>query len=486
VLYLLPEIALTTQMTERVQRVLGDQVLVYHSRLNHNERVELWNKVKDGHSAVLGPRSALFLPYSKLDLIIVDEEHDPSYKQREPNPRYQGRDAALMLGHQCGAKVLLGTATPSIETYHNAQTGKYGYVAMNDRYGGIALPEVIIADARREQMEQKMHNHFTTTLLDELKAALERGEQAILFQNRRGYSPAYRCPTCGWHSECINCDVSLTYHKLKEQLKCHYCGYTTKPPVECPACASTQLVLQGFGTEKIEDELKIFLPNAKIGRLDLDTVKGKDGHARIIGEFEDGSIDILVGTQMVTKGLDFERVGVVGILSADQLLQFPDFRASERGFQLMLHVAGRAGRKHRQGKVVIQAFNVSHPVIGEVLAGDYARFYQREIAERQQFGYPPFQRLIRITLKHKTPQVVNEAAKLYTHWLRQQLGEWVLGPAVPQVGRVRLQYLLDLLIKFERSPEKMAFVKKCIRTANDQLAQTQGFSGVRVVVDVDP
>lgn len=486
VLYLLPEIALTTQMTERVQRVLGDQVLVYHSRLNHNERVELWNRVKDGHPAVLGPRSALFLPYRQLSLIIVDEEHDPSYKQREPNPRYQGRDAALMLGHQWGAKVLLGTATPSIETYHNAQTGKYGYVAMKERFGGIALPEVIIADARREELEQKMHNHFTTTLLDELRAALERGEQAILFQNRRGYSPTYRCPTCGWHSECINCDVSLTYHKVKEQLKCHYCGYTTKPPVECPACGSTQLLLLGFGTEKIEDELKIFLPNAKIGRLDFDTAKGKDGHARIIGEFEEGGIDVLVGTQMVTKGLDFERVGVVGVLSADQLLQFPDFRASERGFQLMLQVAGRAGRKHRQGKVVIQAFNVAHPVIGEVLAGDYAAFYQREIAERQQFGYPPFQRLIRITIKHKTPQVVNDAAKLYTYWLRQQLGEWVLGPAVPSVGRVRLQYLLDVLIKFDRAPEKMAFVKKCIRAANDQLAQTQGFSGVRVVVDVDP
>jgi primosomal protein N' (replication factor Y) len=486
VLYLLPEIALTAQITERVQKVLGDEVAVYHSRLNHNERVELWNKVKGGHSAVLGPRSALFLPFTKLSLIIVDEEHDPSYKQREPNPRYHGRDTAIMLAHQFGAKVLLGTATPAVETYQNTQTGKYGLVSMNERYGGIAMPEIVIADARREQIEQTLHNHFTSKLLDELKAALERGEQAILFQNRRGYSPTQRCPTCSWHSECVNCDVSLTYHKFLELLKCHYCGYSTKPPTECPACGSTQLTLQGFGTEKIEDELKIFLPDAKIGRMDFDTVKGKNAHARIINEFEEGKIDILVGTQMVTKGLDFERVGVVGVLSADQLLQFPDFRAAERGFQLMLQVAGRAGRKHRQGKVIIQAFNTAHPVIAEVLVGDYAAFYRREIKERMEFAYPPYLRLIRITLKHKKPQTVNDAMRLYAHWLKQQLGEWVLGPAVPYVGRVRNFYLVDVLIKVERNPQKIAFVKRHIRAATDQLQQTQGYSNVRISIDVDP
>ncbi|MEL7219727.1 MAG: primosomal protein N' [Bacteroidota bacterium] len=486
VLYLLPEIALTAQITERVQKVLGDDIAVYHSRLNHNERIELWNKVKGGQSAVLGPRSALFLPFTDLQLIIVDEEHDPSYKQREPNPRYHGRDTAIMLAHQFGAKVLLGTATPAVETYQNTQTGKYGLVKIEERYGGIAMPEIVVADARHEQIEQTLHNHFTSKLLDELKAALERGEQAILFQNRRGYSPTQRCPTCGWHSECVNCDVSLTYHKFLETLKCHYCGYSTKPPTECPACGNTNLTLQGFGTEKIEDELKIFLPDAKIGRMDFDTVKGKNAHARIINDFEEGKIDILVGTQMVTKGLDFERVGVVGILSADQLLQFPDFRAAERGFQLMLQVAGRAGRKHRQGKVVIQAFNTAHPVIDEVLASDYAAFYRREIQERMQFSYPPYLRLIRITLKHKKPQTVNDAMRLYAHWLKQQLGEWVLGPAVPYVGRVRNYYLVDLLIKIERNPQKIAFAKKHIRTATNQIHQTQGYSNVRVSIDVDP
>ena len=486
VLYLLPEIALTAQITDRVQKVLGDEVVVYHSRLNHNERVELWQKIRAGHSAVLGPRSALFLPYRNLSLIIVDEEHDPSYKQREPNPRYHGRDTAIMLAHQFGAKVLLGTATPAIETYHNTQSGKYGLVELKERFGGISLPEIVLADARKAQQEQQLYNHFTGTLLEALKAALERGEQAILFQNRRGYSPTYRCPTCGWHSECVNCDVSLTYHKFKEILKCHYCSYSTKLPEQCPACGSTQLTLQGFGTEKIEDELKIFLPDAKIGRMDLDTVKGKNAHARIIGEFEDGKIDILVGTQMVTKGLDFERVGVVGVLSADQLLQFPDFRASERGFHLMRQVAGRAGRKHRQGQVVIQAFNTAHPVIKEVIDGNYPAFFHRELTERSQFGYPPFVRLIRITLKHKKPQVVNDAMRLYAHWLKQALGEWVLGPAVPYVGRVRTYYLLDVLIKIGRNPQKIKFAKHHIRQASDKLKQTQGFSNVRISIDVDP
>jgi len=486
VLYLLPEIALTTQIIERVQRVLGESIVVYHSRLNHNERVEIWNKVQAGQAAVLGPRSAMFLPYRQLGLIIVDEEHDPSYKQREPNPHYHGRDTGIMLAHIFGAKVLLGTATPAVESYQNAQTGKYGLVTMTERFGGVAMPEIVIADARREQLEQTLHNHFTSRLLDELKAALERGEQAILFQNRRGYSPTYRCPTCGWHSECINCDVSLTYHKFQEILKCHYCGYSTKLPTECPACASPQLTLLGFGTEKIEDELKIFLPDAKIGRMDFDTVKGKYAHARIIGEFEEGKIDILVGTQMVTKGLDFERVGVVGILSADQLLQFPDFRSAERGFQLMLQVAGRAGRKHRQGKVIIQAFNTAHPVIAEVLAGDYAAFFRREIQERHQFAYPPFHRLIRITLKHKNPKTVNDAMQLYAHWLKQALGEWVLGPAVPYVGRVRNYYLLDLLVKLEQAPDKIKFAKQHIRAATDKIHLTQGYSNVRVSIDVDP
>ncbi len=486
ILYLLPEIALTSQIITRVQKVLGDDIVVYHSKLNNNERVEIWNKVRKGQKAVLGPRSALFLPYQNLSFIVVDEEHDPSYKQRDPNPRYHGRDTAIMLAHQHGAKVLLGTATPALESYQNTKTGKYGLVEMHERFGGIAMPEIIIADMKKEQLEQTLHNHFTTCLLDELKAALERGEQAILFQNRRGYSPTYRCPSCAWHSECINCDVSLTYHKFHDALKCHYCGYSIKPPTECPACGNHQLTLKGFGTEKIEDELQIFLPDAKIGRMDLDTVRGKNAHARIINDFEEGKIDILVGTQMVTKGLDFERVGVVGVLSADQLMQFPDFRAAERAFQLMLQVAGRAGRKHKQGKVIIQAYNASHAVIQEVLAGDYQAFFRREIQERHDFRYPPFNRLIRITLKHKKPQVVNDSMRLYAHWIKQQLGDSVIGPAVPYVGRVRSYYLLDLLIKLDRDAKRIKFAKAQIRKATEKLHLTQGYSNVRVSVDVDP
>ena len=446
----------------------------------------MWNGVLKDKPVVLGARSALFLPFRKLGLIIVDEEHDSSYKQYDPSPRYNARDAAVYLAHLHGAKTLLGTATPSLESYFNAKTGKYGLVGMPERFGGLQLPAVELVDAKRQMQEQKLHSHFTSVLLDELKAALERGEQAILFQNRRGYSPTYRCLTCDWHSECIHCDVSLTYHKFKNVLKCHYCGYTARLPDACPACGAKQLVLKGFGTEKIEDELKIYLPDAKIGRMDLETVRGKNAHAKLINDFEEGRLDILVGTQMVTKGLDFEKVGVVGVLSADQLLQFPDFRAGERAFQLMLQVSGRAGRKHKQGKVIIQAFNTTSPVIREVLANDYAGFFTREMMERQQFKYPPYYRLIRITLKHKKPQTLNEGASLFENALKSKLGEWAIGPAVPYVGRVRGYYLLDFLIKLPRDAKKIRFAKEVVQQAIDGMQQTSGYSGVRVNVDVDP
>ncbi|MCB9287728.1 MAG: primosomal protein N' [Lewinellaceae bacterium] len=486
VLYLLPEIALTTQITGRLEKVFGGQIAIYHSRLNNNERVEMWNEVLKGKPAVLGARSALFLPFRKLGLIIVDEEHDNSYKQYDPNPRYNARDAAVYLAHLHGAKALLGTATPSVESYHNAKNGKYGLVEMPERFGGLQLPSVELVDAKRAMQEQKLHSHFTSVLLDELKAALERGEQAILFQNRRGYSPTYRCLTCDWHSECIHCDVSLTYHKFRNALKCHYCGYTTHLPDACPACGSKQLTLKGFGTEKIEDELKIFLPDARVGRMDLETVRGKNAHARLINDFEEGRLDILVGTQMVTKGLDFEKVGIVGVLSADQLLQFPDFRAGERAFQLMLQVSGRAGRKHKQGKVVIQAFNTASPVIREVLDNDYAGFFTREMMERQQFKYPPYYRLIRITLKHKNPKTVNEGAQAFEKMLKGKLGEWAIGPAVPYVGRVRGYYLLDFLVKLPRDAKKIRFAKEVVQESIDRMQQVSGLSGVRVNVDVDP
>ena len=486
VLYLLPEIALTTQIIMRLQKVFGDDIAVYHSRLNNNDRVELWKNVLHGKPIMLGARSAMFMPFTNLKLIIVDEEHDPSYKQNDPSPRYNGRDAAIYLANLFDANILLGTATPSIESYYNAKSGKYALVEMPDRFGGLELPEPVIADVKQELKERKLQSHFTTVLIDALKAALERKEQAILFQNRRGYAPTYRCNTCGWHSECIHCDVSLTYHKFLHVLKCHYCGYQTQLPKACPACGNQQLTLQGFGTEKIEDELKIYLPDAKIARMDLDTVRNKNAHGQIINDFEERRIDILVGTQMVTKGLDFDNVGIVGVLSADQLLQFPDFRASERAFQLITQVSGRAGRKHKRGKVVIQAMNTASPVLGEVLRHDFLSFFQREIQERHQFKYPPYARLIRLTLKHKKPEVLNDGAKIFAKALKEKLGDWVIGPAVPYVARVRSYFLIDFLIKMERDAKKIQYAKETLLEAIETLQTTDGYSTIRVNVDVDP
>lgn len=509
VLYLLPEVALTTQIISRLQKIFGDQIAVYHHRISNNEKVERWQRIyrpaapptPEGKphqlashpsplpphpNCILGARSALFLPFEHLGLVIVDEEHDTSYKQHDPAPRYHGRDAAVYLAHLHNAKVLLGTATPSVESYHNAKTGKYGLVEMNERFGGLQLPEILIADTREEAKLRKMQSHFTSLLLDELKAALARGEQAILFQNRRGYAPTLRCMSCQWHAECVNCDVSLTYHKFRHHLQCHYCGYQVSMPTICPACGSTDLKLQGFGTEKIEDELKIYLPDAHIGRMDYDAVRTKDAHARIINDFEERRTEVLVGTQMVTKGLDFENVGIVGVLSADQLLQFPDFRASERGFQLIVQVAGRAGRKGKRGKVIVQAGNVVHPVLREILDNDYAAFFDREIMERKSFGYPPFSRLIKITLKHKKPDVLNRGAAVFVKKLREKLGNRVLGPSVPAVGRVREYFLLDLLIKMELNPALWKMAKTSIGEATQAMQQQEGFSTVRVNVDVDP
>ncbi|MFQ5447498.1 MAG: primosomal protein N', partial [Saprospiraceae bacterium] len=437
-------------------------------------------------NCIVGARSSLFLPYTNLGLVIVDEEHDTSYKQHDPAPRYNGRDAAIYLAHLHEAKVVLGTATPSIESYYNAKTGKYGLVEMPERFGGTELPEIVIVDAKEEAKQRKLQSHFTSVLLDELKAALERGEQAILFQNRRGYAPTLRCITCGWHAECIHCDVSLTYHKYRHNLQCHYCGYQTTLATTCPACGGIELKLQGFGTQKIEDELKIYLPEATIGRMDYDAVRTKDSHIRIINDFEERRLQLLVGTQMVTKGLDFENVGIVGVLSADQLLQFPDFRSSERGFQLITQVAGRAGRKAKRGKVIVQAMNVAHPVLREVLDNDFQAFYSREIMERKSFHYPPFTRLIKVTLKHKKAEVLNRGTSVFVKSLRQKLGQRVMGPSVPSVGRVRNYFLLDILIKMEMNPKVWAMAKATIREATKTMQQGEGFSTVRVNVDVDP
>ncbi len=486
VLYLLPEIALTTQIISRLQKIFGQDVAVYHSRLNNQERVELWQSVLQGKPIMLGARSALFMPFLKLDLIIVDEEHDPSFKQNDPAPRYQGRDAAIFLATLHQAKILLGTATPSIETFYNAKKGKYGFVEMSERFGGIQLPEIIVADAKAELQQRKLQAHFTTTLIDELKAAIGRGEQAILFQNRRGFAPYYQCQVCAWHSECIHCDVSLTYHKLHHNLKCHYCGYQTKIPIACPECGSKELTIRGFGTEKIEDDIQVYLPDAKVGRMDLDTSRSKHSFAKIINDFEEGRLDILVGTQMVTKGLDFENVGVVGVLSADQLLQFPDFRAGERAFQLMTQVSGRSGRKHKRGKVVIQAFNPQHPVIANVVRNDFMSLYLREIQERQAFQYPPYFRLIHLTLKHKKPNVLNDGARLFVMLIKEKLGERVLGPAVPYISRVRGYFLLTVLVKLEKDMKLIRFAKAVILDAIQKVKAKEGLSGVRINIDVDP
>ena len=486
VLYLIPEIALTTQIIMRLERIFGDQINVFNSRINDNQRVEVWKSVKAGIPLVLGARSAMFLPYSNLQLIIVDEEHDPSYKQRDPAPRYNARDTAVYMVHLHGAKILLGTATPSIETYQNTTQGKYGLVEMKDRFGGVKMPEIILVDKKEEYKKKTMKSVFTSVLIDALALAFERGEQAILFQNRRGHSPTLRCITCGWHQECVNCDVSLTYHKFTNNLRCHYCGHNASIPKTCPACGSIELNMTGFGTQKIEDEIKIYLPDAKIGRMDFDTVRTKNAHAKIINDFEEKRLDILVGTQMVTKGLDFDNVGVVGVLSADHLLQFPDFRASERGFQLMTQVSGRAGRKKKQGRVIIQAYDIEHPVLREVIDNNYPGFFKREILERKDFFYPPFYRLIQITLKHKIPRTLNEAGYFYVKFLKEKLGNLVIGPAVPSIPRVRGSYLLDVLIKLGKNNQQIKMAKQAVLEAGQKLAQKEGYSSVRINVDVDP
>lgn len=486
VLYLLPEIALTTQIIERLQRIFGNQIAVYHSRLNNDERVELWEEVLQGKPILVGPRSAIFLPFKKLDLVIVDEEHDPSFKQNDPAPRYQGRDSAIYLANLHGAKVLLGTATPSIESYYNARKGKYGLVEMKERFGGVKLPKVVVANVKTEMKQRKLQAHFTTLLIDELKGALERGEQAILFQNRRGFAPFYLCRVCDWKASCIHCDVSLTYHKAFNKLRCHYCGYQTKMPDTCPDCGSKELFINGFGTEKIEDDIKIYLPDAKVARLDLDTAKTKNAFTQILNDFEERRVDILIGTQMITKGLDFENVGVVGVLSADQLLQFPDFRASERAFQLMTQVSGRAGRKQKQGMVVIQAMNPDHPVIKMVEEVDFQSLYSMEVQERHRFHYPPFFRLVHITIKHKTPQLLNDAGRLFANHLRLKLGDRVLGPAVPAVSRVRSYFLLSVLVKLEQDMKVIKMAKSEILEAAQIVKEQQGLSGTRIIIDVDP
>lgn len=491
VLYLLPEIALTTQIISRLRKYFGNVVGVYHSKFNENERVEIWNTIlnpkEDGlkYKLIIGARSSLFLPFSNLGLVIVDEEHDTSYKQYDPAPRYNARDGAIYLAHIHKAKTLLGSATPSVESFFNAQEGKYGLATINKRFGGVQMPEIIIADVKEASRKKQMKSHFSPVLIDAISLALDKKEQIILFQNRRGFAPQLECNVCAWIPQCVNCDVSLTYHKTTNQLRCHYCGYSIKPPSKCAACGDTDLKMKGFGTEKIEEELSIFYPRAKIMRMDLDTTRSKFAHQHIIQDFEEGNIDILVGTQMVTKGLDFDNVSMVGILNADSMLNFPDFRSFERSYQLMAQVSGRAGRKNKRGLVIIQTQNPSHSIIQEVIANDYLSMYTNQLLDRKNFYYPPFYRLIEITLIHRDINMVNVSSKYLADALKKYFYKRVLGPEFPIVSRIRNLYHKNILIKIEKDIS-VTEVKKVIAELLIKFKSTVDFKTIRIQVDVDP
>lgn len=487
VLYILPEIALTTQMIRRLQRYFGDQVAVYHSKFNQNERVEIWNLVLKNNgekgSLILGARSAVFLPFSNLGLVIVDEEHETSFKQFEPAPRYHARDSAIVLASIHGAKTLLGSATPSYESLYNAQTGKYGYVTINERYGGMQLPEITTASLSKKNAPS---GYFTQDLLTEIKQSLELEEQIILFQNRRGYAPVLLCEMCGWSPECTRCDVTLTYHKSHDRLVCHYCGSKYQTPHLCAACGSHKIKLAGFGTERIEEEILIHFPNAKVARLDLDSTRTKYGYQQILSDFQDGFIDILIGTQMVTKGLDFGKVNLVGILNADLLLKFPDFRSTERGFQLMTQVAGRAGRRQKRGKVIIQSHDPQQWVIQQVVEGNYDAVAKQELGERQKFLYPPFARLIMLTFRHKQPELLDVTAAAYHKELSAMVDPaHILGPEYPAVARVKNRFNKHIIIKIDRKVN-ISNLKSQILNLNNRFFSDKLYKDVRLIINVDP
>ncbi|MBT8178113.1 MAG: primosomal protein N', partial [Eudoraea sp.] len=487
VLYLLPEIALTTQLIVRLQKYFGQQLSVYHSRYNPQERVEVWNNVLRKHSKaqlVVGARSALFLPYQELGLVIIDEEHETSYKQFDPAPRYHARDAAVVLGKLHGSKVLLGSATPSLESYHNAQTGKYGYARITRRYGNVLMPEIELVDIKDKIRRKRMQGHFSDRLVTEIAETLAEKEQVILFQNRRGYAPVLECKTCGHTPQCPNCDVSLTYHRQRNQLRCHYCGHHTPLHTSCEACGSFTLDTKGFGTEQVEQELKELFPEASVGRMDLDTTRGKHAYQNIISAFEDQKIDILVGTQMVTKGLDFRHVNLVGIMNADALLNFPDFRAHERSFQLLTQVAGRAGRTQKRGKVIIQTYNPFHQILKQVSTGDYEGMYKEQCYEREQFQYPPYYRIIKITLKHKDFSKLNEASAWFGQALRSAFQFPILGPEFPPIARIRNQYLKNILVKIPRE-YSLTKTKNGIKRIERSFNAIAQYRGVRIIYNVD-
>ncbi|SCX88057.1 replication restart helicase PriA [Flavobacterium caeni] len=487
ILYLLPEIALTTQLVERLTAYFGNKVAVFHSKYSNNERVEVWRQVlanSEKAQIVIGARSAMFLPFSDLGLVIVDEEHEQTFKQQDPAPRYHARDAAIVLANAHQAKALLGSATPSIETYYNAVSGKYGLVEITERYGKVLMPDIELVDLKDKYFRKKMSGHFSDTLLEYMQEALSLGEQVILFQNRRGYSPVVECMTCGHVPQCRQCDVSLTYHKHKGQLRCHYCGYSIANPVQCHNCSSKELTTKGFGTEQIQQELMELLPKYKIGRMDQDTTKGKFGFEKILDSFAGREIDVLVGTQMLAKGLDFANVSLVGIMNADNMLYHPDFRAFERSYQMMTQVAGRSGRSEKRGKVVIQTYNPNHNTIQQVTNNDYLGMYKEQLYERQIYKYPPYFRLIRITLRHRDYEKVKDGAMWLYQVLSQNLSLPVLGPEEPAIARIRNEYIRTIMIKIPQN-QPLQGTKKTIRKILDSFEVIAQFRPIKSSVNVD-
>ena len=487
ILYLLPEIALTTQLVGRLRDYFGNKVAIFHSKYSNNERVEVWRQVLAASSKaqiVIGARSALFLPFSNLGLVIVDEEHEQTFKQVDPSPRYHARDASIVLASSFKAKVLLGSATPSIETYFNAQSGKYGVVEISERYGNVRMPEIELVDLKDKYFRKKMSGHFSDTLIEEITTALSLGEQVILFQNRRGFSPVVECMTCGHVPQCSQCDVSLTYHKHKNQLRCHYCGYSMAKPTNCHACSSIHLTTKGFGTEQIQQELVALFPSTKIGRMDQDTTRGKFGFEKIIDSFKNREIDVLVGTQMLAKGLDFDNVSLVGIMNADNMLYHPDFRAFERSFQMMTQVSGRSGRSQKQGKVIIQTYNPDHNTIQQVVRNDYLGMYKEQIYDRQIYHYPPYFKLIKLTLKHRDFDKLKEGSMWLYQVIKQNLAIPVLGPEEPPISRIRNEYIRTILIKI---PQKQSLqgTKKTIQKMLNSFESVAVYRSIKVSVNVD-
>ena len=487
VLYLLPEIALTTQITERLKRVFGSRLGIYHSKFPDAERVEIWQKqlTEEGYDIILGVRSSVFLPFRNLGLVIVDEEHENTYKQQDPAPRYHARNAAIVLASMYGAKTLLGTATPSVETWQNATTGKFGWVELKERYKEIQLPEIIPVDIKELHRKKRMTGQFSPLLLQYVREALDNKQQVILFQNRRGFAPMIECRTCGWVPKCKNCDVSLTYHKGINQLTCHYCGYTYQLPRSCPACEGVELMHRGFGTEKIEDDVKLIFPEASVARMDLDTTRTRSAYEKIIADFEQGKTDILIGTQMVSKGLDFDHISVVGILNADTMLNYPDFRSYERAFQLMAQVAGRAGRKNKRGRVVLQTKSIDHPIIRQVMTNDYEDMVAGQLAERQMFHYPPYYRMVYVYLKNRNETLLDVMAHTMAEKLRALFGNRILGPDKPPVARIQTLFIRKIVVKIEQNAP-MSRARELLLRVQREMIEDERFKSLIVYYDVDP